>query len=135
MKGQKKLMNQKGVSAIEFVLVLPVLLAILFGTVEYGWRFKTQMEFNNAASDAARAVVAEPGQDPRMIATMTILEALQLSIPPRQFDYYFLRMARRNDPKRVEIDIKEYPYKSLTGFFPSSLLPMKISAKAVAAYP
>ena len=29
--------NQRGGAAVEFALVLPILLALLFGTVQFGW--------------------------------------------------------------------------------------------------
>jgi Flp pilus assembly protein TadG len=55
--------QRRGANAIEFALVLPVLLTILFGTMDYGWYFFQRMGLTEAVSDAARAasVVAQEG--------------------------------------------------------------------------
>ena len=45
---------QRGVSAIEFAIVLPVLLAILLGIVNYGLLMYNQAVITNAAREGAR---------------------------------------------------------------------------------
>lgn len=52
--------TQRGAAAIEFALVLPILIALLYGIVTFGDLFYTQMIVTRAASDAARAVSALP---------------------------------------------------------------------------
>ena len=129
-------MNEKGTSAIEFVLILPILLPILFGIIEYGWVMKTQIELNNAASEGARAVVKEEdAENPSYVAMAAMHEVLG----PGMQIFFNIRthttVTTDADPSRVEVAITGWPYEPLTGFLPSALLPSTLSAKAVMAFP
>lgn len=46
--------SPRGVTAIEAVLVLPLILLLTFGVMEYGWIFLKQQEIINAARHGAR---------------------------------------------------------------------------------
>lgn len=46
--------KERGASAVEFALVLPVLLAILLGIMEFGFLFNQQASATNAAREGAR---------------------------------------------------------------------------------
>lgn len=57
----RTLREEDGVAMIEFAFILPIMLAITFGAIEYGMYFlKSNMNNNNVAA-AARAVQADPG--------------------------------------------------------------------------
>lgn len=45
---------RRGAAAVEMAIVSPILLAMLFGIVEYGWVFMLQSNVTNAARDACR---------------------------------------------------------------------------------
>lgn len=47
--------SQRGAAALEFALVMPVLVVVLFGVVDFGLMINSQAVFANAARDAARA--------------------------------------------------------------------------------
>jgi Flp pilus assembly protein TadG len=47
--------NQKGASAVEFAILLPVLVLLLFGTVEFGLLLYNQQVITNACREGARA--------------------------------------------------------------------------------
>ena len=47
--------NQKGVSAIEFAIVLPVLVLLLFGIIEFSIVYYDQAVITNASREGARA--------------------------------------------------------------------------------
>ncbi len=50
-----------GASAVEFALILPMALLILFGIINFGIIFSQQLTINNAVREGARrAVVADP---------------------------------------------------------------------------
>jgi Flp pilus assembly protein TadG len=59
--GHMKRKNQRGVAAVEFALVLPILLALLFGTAQFGWLMNNYMVLTNAASLGAHLLASERG--------------------------------------------------------------------------
>lgn len=46
--------NQSGASAVEFAMVLPFLVMLLLGIIQYGSLFLVQTQMNSAARDTAR---------------------------------------------------------------------------------
>lgn len=50
----------RGASALEFALVLPLMVLLLYGIVSFGAVFYSQMALSRAAEDAARAVTFLP---------------------------------------------------------------------------
>ena len=46
--------SEKGQAMVEFALVLPILLLILCGIIDFGWIFGNQLLANNASREAAR---------------------------------------------------------------------------------
>lgn len=49
--------GKRGAVAVEFAIVLLVVLIILFGTIEFGWAFFTKAVVTNAAREGARFAV------------------------------------------------------------------------------
>ena len=49
--------REKGQSMVELALILPVLLALLCGIVDFGWIYYNQITLNNAAREGARYAV------------------------------------------------------------------------------
>jgi Flp pilus assembly protein TadG len=50
----KKDNNQRGAAAVEFALLLPLLIAIIFGISQFGIAFNNWIVINNAAREGAR---------------------------------------------------------------------------------
>ena len=48
---------ERGAAAVEFALLLPLLVALLFGFVEFGIAFNTKIQATNAAREGARIAV------------------------------------------------------------------------------
>ena len=46
--------SERGAAMVEFALVLPILVLLVFGITEYGYRFMKQSQLNNFAYIAAR---------------------------------------------------------------------------------
>jgi len=57
----KKFINEKGASAVEFALLLPVLVMIVFGIFEFGIAYNNYIALTHAAREGAR--LAAVGKD------------------------------------------------------------------------
>jgi len=49
-----RMRDQRGAAAVEFAIVLPLLMLLLLGILEFGWMFNQQISLTNAAREAAR---------------------------------------------------------------------------------
>src|SRR5689334_18957912 len=62
---------ERGVAAVEFALVLPLFLAVVFGVIEYGWVFYQKFNLASAIRDGLRVgvtVLPAASPDPRASA-------------------------------------------------------------------
>ena len=69
------LKSERGQAMVEFALVLPVLLTLLCGIIDFGWIYYNQITLNNAAREGARYAVihydpADDWRESRMMADM-----------------------------------------------------------------
>lgn len=72
--------SRRGSQAVEFALVLPVLLTLTAGIVDYGWYYSTELTVIHAVREGARAgAAADQGDDACSIARVATVEALQAS--------------------------------------------------------
>lgn len=55
--------SQKGQSLVEMALILPILLLLLMGIIDFGWIFANQIELQNAARDGARYASVNTGKN------------------------------------------------------------------------
>jgi Flp pilus assembly protein TadG len=69
--------TRPGLALIETVLILPLLLLIILGTMEYGWLFWKAADINNAARQGAR--VGSRGGATAGDITTTVLDVLTAS--------------------------------------------------------
>ncbi len=56
MRGQR---SERGAAAVEFALVLPILIVLAFGIVEFSWAFQTQTTLAAAAREGARVLALQ----------------------------------------------------------------------------
>ncbi|GAA1889756.1 hypothetical protein GCM10009715_39470 [Paeniglutamicibacter psychrophenolicus] len=54
--------DQRGASAVEFAIVLPLLLTLLLGIIEFGFLFNQQISLTQAAREGARAYAIHHGE-------------------------------------------------------------------------
>ncbi len=55
-------LHRRGIATIEMALVMPLLLILTFGLIEYGWLFLKSQQVTNAARQGAR-IAARPDAD------------------------------------------------------------------------
>jgi hypothetical protein len=53
--------GDEGASALEFAIVVPILLLLLFGMLEFGLIFQAQLAVTHAAREGARLAVVQDG--------------------------------------------------------------------------
>ena len=66
--------NQKGASAVEFAIVLPLLLLLLFGIVEFGFLLYNQAMITNAAREGARFGIVYDPIRPTEVEIQTVVD-------------------------------------------------------------
>ena len=54
----------RGSTVVEFAVVLPLLMTILFGIIEFGWMFSIRQSLQNAAREGCRLAVLKTTVDP-----------------------------------------------------------------------
>lgn len=122
--------KDRGASLVEFALLAPFLLLVLFGTIEFAWLFSQNLDVRHGAREGARLVATNypDGPDPTTFAT-----------PSDQTDFIVAEICARmdvstdalitlqsagdvGDPATARVDA---PANTLTGFIdwaiPSSL--------------
>ena len=57
IRGSMARRDQEGAAAVEFALLLPLLVLLLFGMIEFGFAFNSRIQATNAAREAARRAV------------------------------------------------------------------------------
>jgi Flp pilus assembly protein TadG len=125
--------RQRGVAAVEFALVLPLLLTVVLGAIDWGWYFFIDQLVTNAAREAARTgtllpprptSTASQGENAAEAAGLAYLKRVNLS--ETGVDASFTTI---DGTDAISVTIT-YPVGSLTGFFPA-LLPEHATATAV----
>src|SRR3989304_5075730 len=57
VKSKSKLKNEKGASAVEFALVLPIFVSVIFAIFQFGIAFNNWIAITHAAREGARLAV------------------------------------------------------------------------------
>jgi len=105
--------REKGASLVEFAVVLPLLILLVFGIMEAGWLFAQQVEIRNAAREGARLAVVDfpdPGDSGQIIAetcSRTVLSASRASV--------YLSQNNPGTESASAVVTVEQQYESLTG--------------------
>ena len=67
--------RQQGATVVEFALVLPVLLLLVFGIAQFGWLMNNYIVLTNAAAAGARLLASERGYSTPYTDTKTAVLA------------------------------------------------------------
>jgi Flp pilus assembly protein TadG len=82
MKYLKKFKSQKGQSLVEFALVLPILILLLFGMIEFGRLWETMNVMTSAAREGARVAATTTPDVNQVNNTVTnVLNAANINNP------------------------------------------------------
>lgn len=102
--------HQRGAAAVEFALVVPILLVLVMGTIEFGYLLFLQGSAAGAAREGAREMAIHRVQADAVTAALDAFPAgaATASVP-----------ATCDPGSSVEVTVT-YTYSALTGFFGSS---------------
>jgi Flp pilus assembly protein TadG len=67
--------SRRGLSTVEAALVIPLLLLLVMGIIEYGWMFLKVQQINNAARHGARIGITENATNTDVTAGVSALMA------------------------------------------------------------
>jgi len=119
MKLLRRRERETGAAAVEFALVAPVMIALMFGIVEFGVAFNYKTTVNNYAAVTARSYSIDPATQPASPAERKALAATALGISPADVltdpvaSLDCTLTANRGQRFTVEIRVKR---RTLTGF-------------------
>ncbi|MHA7153846.1 TadE/TadG family type IV pilus assembly protein [Arthrobacter sp. TMN-50] len=102
--------NETGAVAVEFALILPILLLLVFGTVEFGRAYNTQVTLTHAAREGVRAMAIH--NDPAVARTAAKNAAV--SVNPSLTDANFRSIAACVPGAQTTVTI-DYSLNTLTG--------------------
>lgn len=79
--------SERGAAAVEFALVLPILVLILFGVIEFGGVYNAQLMVTGAAREGARemAVGGDPADAEATVVAAVVVagaDALDVTVSP-----------------------------------------------------
>ena len=108
--------RDRGATAVEFALVLPILLLLVLGIFEFGRAYQVQTTLSNAARDGVRVMAL---QDSAAAARATAAEsASSLTLTDAMIDVTPSSCSSATTaPGQVSVTIS-YPFELVSGFLP-----------------
>lgn len=111
----------RGVAAVEFALVFPLFMAVLFGIIEYGWIFYQRFNLASAVRDGLRTgvtVLQAASPDPRNTAiTRCQADLVAAGIPANSVT--LTAQYSGTSPSKLMTLTAVMNYSKLTGFVPT----------------
>jgi len=107
--------RQRGAAIVEFAVVLPLLLTILFGIIEFGYVFMVRQTLQHAAREGCRLAILQTSVEPYANVTGRVAEIMATT----NASTYQLQMSHATDAAPVESVTLTVPYQdvSLLGGF------------------
>lgn len=107
---------------VEFAVVLPLLCAILFGIIEYGYLFLVQQTLTNAAREGCRIAVLQSSTEPYAAVTARIQEIVNAAgIEDGEYNITMTHATIPNPTEQITISV-DYHTVALTGVLPSDFI-------------
>ena len=132
----RRLARQSGAAAVEFALLLPVLLLIVFGVIEMSIALYNKTVITQASREAARVgiVLASPRASDAVIAQRVTDHAQPVLVQLGQAGQLTTNVDRSN-PAQIRVTVQyTYPGLLLGGWIGRSDNDWKISASTVMVY-
>jgi Flp pilus assembly protein TadG len=107
--------SERGAAAVEFALILPILMLILFGVIEFGGVYNAQLMVTGAAREAAREMAIHGSADEAADAAQNAA----VGIPPTALDVSIAPGACAEGTDVTVTVVYDRPF--LTGLFGSTL--------------
>ncbi len=106
----------RGAAVVEFAVVLPLLLTILFGIIEYGWVFMVRQTLQTAAREGCRTAILQTSTEPYASVLARVAEVMA----PTGLTSYEVSMTHATVADPVELVTVTVPYDDVSlmgGFF------------------
>jgi Flp pilus assembly protein TadG len=116
----RKLRGERGASAVEFGLIIPILLILVLGIVEFGHAFQVQGTLSAAAREGARAMALRNDQSQAKAAVEAAAAALNPDVTAAQISISPAACPAGTSTTNVRLTI-HYPMPFLTHFFGASI--------------
>ena len=107
--------RSRAAAVVEFAVVLPLLLTILFGIIEYGWVFMVRQTLQTAAREGCRIAVLQTSTEPYTAVTNRVNQVMA----PTGLSYT-VAMTHASAADPVEVVEVSVPYNDVSlmgGFF------------------
>lgn len=112
----RKANRARAAAVVEFAVVLPLLVTILFGIIEYGWVFMVRQTLQTAAREGARLAILQTSVTPYDNVVSRVNEVMA----PTGLTTYEITMAHASAGNPVELVVISIPYDDVSllgGFF------------------
>jgi len=109
--------RERGAAAVEFALVIPVLLLLVFGMLEFSRAYNVQISLTGAAREAARVMAIH--DDPTLAKNAAVSAAPSVALTTSQVSVS-PSSCSANPGATVNVTIK-YPLTLMTGLFGASI--------------
>lgn len=116
---RRQFTRRRAAAVVEFAVVLPLLLTVLFGIIQYGWVFMVRQTLQMAAREGARLAVLPTTVSPYTNVTTRVSEVMA----PTGLSTYSVTMTHATPGNPVETVLISVPYADaslIVGWFGSS---------------
>jgi uncharacterized protein (UPF0333 family) len=130
----KSSLKRKGAVAVEFAILLPVFLVILFGIIEYGYAMASWIVVTNAASQGCRAAIV--GKDAESAVKEVLWTVMKDDRPAGELRT-IVEECKEGEPsqaypRRIKVSVT-WKFNNLIGFLPPVAIPGFIHSESVMA--
>ncbi|SDY67787.1 TadE-like protein [Modestobacter sp. DSM 44400] len=116
----RRLRDERGASAVEFALIVPLLVLLVLGIVEFGHGFQVQGTLSAAAREGVRAMALQNDPAAARAAVRYAADSLDPPITDAQIAITPGACPTTGGSTNVRVTIN-YPMPYLTGFFGTGL--------------